>query len=71
MNTNKLSGMVFVFSVAERLRTADMFISKTKALSHASATEEAALLCSCHDNTGYIKRHIRRKIICSVPYISV
>lgn len=66
-----MSGMVFVFSVAERLRIADMFISKTKALSHAPVTEEATPLCSCHDNTGYIKRHIRRKIICSAPYISV
>lgn len=66
-----MSGMVFVFSVAERQRIADMFISKTKALSHASATEEAAPLHSCRDNTGYIKRHIRRKIICSVPCISM
>lgn len=64
-------GWLFVFSVAEGVRIADMFISKTKALSHASATENATLLCSCHDNAGYIKRYIRRKIICSVPCISV
>jgi len=63
--------MIFVFSVAERLKIAHMFISKTKALSHASATEEATLLCSCHDNIGNIKRHIRRKIIYSMAYISV
>lgn len=70
MSRNKLSGVVVMFSVAERLKITDMFVRKTKALSHASATEEATLLCSCHDNTGYIRRHIRRKIIYSMSYIS-
>lgn len=61
----RAEGEVSAFAVAERQRCVDMFLGTT--LSHAAAPEEAALLCSCHGNAGYIKRRIRRKIISSVP----